>query len=146
MKKLLLVMSLSAFLLLDGCKKETTTSVPPALAQWVGTYNGPYGSSLEQIQINYIGNNTLEIIMKVNQFSYLYTATTLKNVTVSGNTATISEVENIIEETNYGPYKFNGTLSLGSNGVQLNATALSVQVPANENSPMEFTFSGQKVQ
>jgi hypothetical protein len=147
MKKLLLVMSLSVFLFLDGCKKDPSESVPPALAKWVGIYNGPYGSALEQISISYAGNNTLQIVMKVNQYSYLYTATTLKDVSVSGTTATISEVENIIEDTNYGPYQFNGLLTLNAdNTLSLSATAVSVRTPANENSPMNFNFQGNKVE
>jgi hypothetical protein len=146
MKNLILVLVLSSFVILSGCQKnESTASGPDYTANWVGTYDGPYMSSIQQIQINKVNNTTVQVIVKQLQFSYVYTATTLQNVKVTGNTAVINEVQNIIEETNLGPYTFNGTLQLNNGSVSLTSTAVSVQQPVNnENSPMNFSFTGSK--
>ena len=147
MKNLLLVLVLASFVVLSGCNKnEPAASGPDYTVNWVGTYNGPYMSSIQQIQIKKVDNSTVQVIVKQLQFSYVYTCTTLQNVKVSGNTAVINEVQNIIEQTDLGPYTFNGTLQLNNGDVSLTSTAVSVRQPVNnENSPMNFSFSGKKV-
>jgi len=148
MKNLILVLILSSFVILSGCKKnESAASGPDLTVNWVGTYNGAYMAPIQQIQINKIDNSTVQIIVKQLQFSYEYTATTLQAVKITGNTAVINEVQNIIEQTDLGPYTFNGTLQLNGNTLALTSTAVSVQKPYNnENSPMNFAFNGKKVE
>jgi hypothetical protein len=149
MKKLLLILGVS-MLLLSACKKEATTdSGPDITTPWVGTYNvaSPDGSSgITQVQIVKATNSSVKVIVRIEQFSYIYTATTLQDVTISGNTATVGETQNIIEATDLGPYAFTGNIQLNDDGtVALSTSAVSVRVPVNvEYSPMIFTFQGTK--
>ncbi len=149
MKNTLLIFFLSAFVMLSGCKKEAPV-IPDGAANWIGTYNASNNGSIQQIQINAAGNNALQVIIKINQFSYLYTASTLQNVIISGtnaNAAVISEDEHIIETTDLGLYSFKGTISLSGNQVTMNAVATNLESGAtSENSPMNFTFSGSRAQ
>jgi hypothetical protein len=146
MKNLLLLLILSTFVCISGCKKESTPSGPDLTTPWVGNYSTGGTDGLTQIQITKASNTSVKVVFKVVQFYYEYTACTLQNVNISGNTATISEIQNIIEQTNYGPYRFNGMIELRGNTLALTTSAVSVQVPSNENSPMAFNFQGAKVQ
>lgn len=152
MKNSLLIIGLSVMVILSACQKEAsvTSATPDSTSKWVGTYNvaNPTGNSgPTQVQITSAGNNTIKVIIRIEQFSYIYTASTLQGVTINGNTATINETQNIIEATDLGPYAFTGTLQLNGNTLALSANAVSVRNPVNvEYSPMNFAFSGNKVQ
>lgn len=141
--------SLLAAMFISGCQKDAPVSANDKASKFVGIYNVPVnnGSGLTQIQILRVNETTLKVILKVTDASYQYTATTLQNVTVSGsNTATISETQNIIEATDLGPYTFSGTIMINGTNATLSSTAISIRVPYNDNSPMNFSFSGKKVQ
>ena len=148
MKNLLLIFGISALIAMSGCKKDSPSG-PDNTSTWVGIYNVPNqagSSGVTQIQIVKASDNTLRVILKQEQFNYLYTATTLQNVTISGNTATINETQNIIEQTDLGPYVFNGTIILSGNTAILSTTAVSIKNPNNaEVSPLNFSFNGPKV-
>jgi hypothetical protein len=134
---------------ISGCQKDTPVSANDKASKFVGIYNVPVnnGSGLTQIQIVRVNENSLKVILKITDAYYQYTATTLQNVTISGtNTATISETQNIIEATDLGPYVFSGTIMINGSNATLSGTAISVKVPYNDNSPMNFSFSGKKVQ
>jgi hypothetical protein len=149
MKNLLYIFIISAFVMLSGCKKDLAPAANDPTTPWVGTYNvaNPVGNNgVTQIQIIRAGNNSLRVILKMQQFSYLYTATTLQNVTISGTTATINETQNIIEQTDLGPYVFSGTMQISGGVAVLSSSAVSVQTPNNSDvSPLNFNFSGAKV-
>ena len=148
MKNLLLALSLSAFVLLAGCKKEAP-STPSVADQWVGIYNVPEnnGSGLTQIQVVRSGDNSVKVVLKITQAYYQYTAATLQDVKIAGtNTASINETQNIIEATDLGPYSFSGSIQFNNGNAVLSGTAISIRVPYNsDNSPMNFSFSGKKV-
>lgn len=147
MKNILLILGLSMLAVLSGCKKEATATGPASA--FVGTYvtANPVGNNgVTQVQVVQSGDNTLKVVLKVEQFSYLYTASTLQKVTVSGTTGTISETQNIIEATDLGPYVFNGNLQINGDRLVLSTSAISVQSPNNSDvSPMNFSFSGKKI-
>ena len=149
---LIFAFALAAVIMLAGCKKEAPAATgPDYTTNWVGTYNIPNPANVNgvvQVQINKVNNTTLSVILKQEQFSYIYTATTLKNVTVSANTtlATINETENIIEATDLGPYAFTGNIAINNGNLALTTNAVSVRVPVNvEYSPMNFSFTGPRV-
>jgi uncharacterized protein YcfL len=149
MKNLLLLFSLSAVMLISGCQKDTPIPTNDPASKFVGIYNVPVnnGSGLTQIQIVRVNDRSFKVILKITDAYYQYTATTLQNVTISGtNTATINETQNIIEATDLGPYVFSGTIMINGTNATLSGTAISVKVPYNDNSPMNFSFSGKKVQ
>jgi hypothetical protein len=148
MKNVVLLSILAAFVMIfSGCTK-TAPAANDATTPWVGTYAGSPGSSLTEIQISRAGDNMLKIVLKVNQFSYIYTATTLQSVSITGSgAATIAEDQHIIESTDLGLYGFKGSVSLSGTHVNLTATATNLQSGASsEYNPMNFTFSGDKVQ
>ena len=144
MKNLILVLVLGAFVMLSGCKKDASSSGPDATTPWVGIYNGSITGSPSQVVISKVNNTTIRVEIKTTQDWYLYTATTLQNVTITSNTAAVGETENIIEFTDLGPYSFKGSLSLSGTQVTMNLTAVSLQ-HVNENSPQTFVFAGAKV-
>jgi hypothetical protein len=133
--------------MLSGCNKNAP-SASDATTPWLGVYAAAPGNSLTQIQISKAGDHTLKIVLKINQFSYVYTATTLQSVAITGaNTGTISENEKIIESTDLGIYGFRGTILLNGTHINLNAVATNVDASTSpEFNPMNFTFSGDKVQ
>jgi len=149
MKNLFFIPVLFIFVLLSGCSKEPAAG-PISGTNWAGVYvaDPQSASTLTQIQISNASGNALKIVLKVEQFSYVYTATTLQSVAVtSGTTATINENEEIIENTDLGLYAFKGTVTINGTHVTLNATATNLGSGASsENSPMNFTFSGDKAQ
>lgn len=148
MKNILLILGLSALVALSACKKDTPAPTGPSAA-FLGTYNtsNPVGyHGVTQVQIVQASDNSIKVILKLEEYSYLYTATTLQNVKVAGTSATISETQNIIEQTDLGPYVFNGTVQINGNNLVLTTSAISVQSPNNSDvSPMNFSFSGTKV-
>ncbi len=145
MKNLFLILSLSVLVMTTGCNKTAPTG-PDSTTNWVGNYTTGGNNGLTQIQITRVNDKTVKIIFKVIQDYYMYTATTLQNVSISGNNATIAESQSIIESTDLGRYTFQGTVVLNGNHVTLNAIATNVDPTNTENSPMNFSFSGDKVQ
>ena len=147
MKNILLVLGLSMMAILSGCKKDAPATGPASA--FVGTYvtaNPVSNNGVTQVQVVQASDNTLKVVIKIEQFSYLYTASTLQKVTVSGTTGTISETQNIIEATDLGPYVFNGTVQINGDHLTLATSAISVQTPNNSDvSPMNFSFSGKKI-
>gem|GEM_PF-2801811 len=149
MKNVVLFSVLSLFVMLTGCSKTAPPSPNDPTNAWVGTYNAtnPVGNNgVTQVQVVRASDNSLKVILKVEQFSYLYTASTLQSVKIAGTTGTISETQNIIEATDLGPYVFNGTMQVNGKKLILSSSAISVQSPNNSDvSPMNFNFQGTKV-
>lgn len=147
MKNILLILGLSTMVVLSGCNKDAPISGPATA--WAGTYNtaNPVGNNgVTQVQVVAVSGTTVKIVLKTEQFSYLYTASTLQQVKVSGTTGTINETQNIIEQTDLGPYVFSGTVQVNGTQLILSSSAISVKSPNNsEISPMNFTFQGNKV-
>jgi len=137
MKKIVLVFCVSVFLILCGCSKPGPTGV------WSGSYINIYGStdSFSSVHISYTGNNSADVVFKLYEFSYVYSAVTLHNVTLTGTTATFAQKQHIIETTDLGPYQITGNMSLSGNQVTLTATATNLTTN-NPGDTKNFQFTG----
>ena len=122
MRNVALAFCISVVLILCGCSKPGPTGV------WAGNYVNVLGvrDSFSSVTVTYTGSNTVNVVCKLYQFGYVYTAFTLQNVTLSGTTAIFSQKQHIIESTDLGLYLFQGNMSLAASQITLTATATNL--------------------
>jgi hypothetical protein len=137
MKSLYIALFISVIVLMCGCSK--TAPVGP----WSGTYVNVLGvtDSFSSVSVIYNSNNTANVVCKLYQFGYVYTAFTLQNVALTGTTASFNQKQHIIEATDLGLYDIQGNMSLTSNQITFNAVATNL-TSYNPNDTKHFQFSG----
>ena len=138
MKNVFLAFCISVVLIMCGCNKSPT-------GPWTGTYINVLGvaDSFSSVAVTYTGNNTVNVICKLYEFSYVYTAFTLQNVVLTGTTATFNQKQHIIEATDLGPFLIQGNMSLNGNQITFTAVATNLTTH-NASDTKNFQFTGIK--
>jgi hypothetical protein len=134
MKSIFLALSITAIVCICSCSKTPPTGL------WSGTYVNVLGAqdSFSSVSVVYTGSNTVNVVCKMYQFGYVYTAFTLQNVTLTGNTATFAQKQHIIEATDQGIFSIQGNMSLNGTQLTLNATATN----NNSSDTKNYQFIG----
>ena len=139
MKSIFLFLGISMVLALGGCSKSGIAG------PWSGTYINVLGvtDSFSSVTIIYTSSNVASVVCNMYQFGYVYTAFTLNNVVLNGNSASFNQDQHIIEATDLGLYNIQGNMTLANGQITLNAVATNV---ANKdvNTNINYQFTGAK--
>ena len=143
MKSVVVGFCLLFIILLFGCSKT------PPTGPWAGTYINVLGpaDSFSTVTITYTGSNTVDVLFKIYQFSYVYSAVTLHNVPLTGTSATFAQKQHIIEATDLGNYNIQGNLSFSVQpaGKQITLTAVATDITTNNAADTKnYQFTGLK--
>jgi hypothetical protein len=143
MKNLFAAIFFFAFILLlsGGCHKSQD-------GPWSGSYLNALGGgadSLALLSVSYAGSHSINITFQISEQGYLYTALTLQNVPITGDSAIIDQDQHIIEATDLGPFRFAGGATISGTLLTLNATASDLTTGHSSDTKV-FQFSGHRVQ
>ena len=143
MKSIAFVFCLSMIVFVCGCSKT------PPTGPWAGTYINVLGAvdSFSSVTITYTGSGSVDVLFKIYQFSYVYSAVTLHNVPLTGTTATFAQKQHIIEATDQGNFNIQGNLSFTTqpSGKQITLTAVATNITTNNAADTKnYQFTGLK--
>ena len=143
MKSIIFGFCLALIVFLFGCSKT------PPTGPWSGTYINVLGAqdSFSSVTVTYTGSGSVDVLFKIYQFGYVYSAVTLHNVPLTGGTATFAQKQHIIEATDQGNYNIQGNLSFSTQpaGKQIILSAVATNITTNNAADTKnYQFTGLK--
>lgn len=131
MKKLSLLLLLFAFIF-QSCKKDAD--------EWVGTYNGQTGQSIQRVLINKVDKNTLKIELQtvLNNIYYTYAIIQSAKI-VDANSANVDEDGQLAGDP--ALYRFRGSLTKSGKNITIAGNATNKN---NSADVKNYYFNGSK--
>lgn len=131
MKKLLFLLLVFAFVF-QGCKKDAD--------EWVGTYNGQSGQSIQRVLINKVDKSTLKIELQtaINNIYYTYAVIQSAKI-VNANSTNVDEDGLLARDP--APYYFKGTLTKSGKNLTVAGNATNKN---NSADVKNYYFNGSK--
>lgn len=131
MKKLSLLLLLFAFIF-QSCKKDAD--------EWVGTYNGQTGQSIQRVLINKVDKNTLKIELQtvLNNIYYTYAIIQSAKI-VDANSANVDEDGQLARDP--ALYRFRGSLTKSGKNITIAGNATNKN---NSADVKNYYFNGSK--
>lgn len=133
MKSRLIVATVFLVTLFTGCQKDWAED-------WIGTYTGTAGSTVNRIVVSKVNNKTLKMELQTIYLGSYVTFATVADAKLSNETtATVSEDGMIVGYSD--SYHFSGSATRSGNSISLTGQA---QNRSNSSDVKYYVFTGSK--